>query len=52
LSSPGQDPYDEIEATAFTPAVGIVLAALIDPSALFVIGGFLPAWRQPPVTGR
>ena len=33
-------PYDEVNETTFAPGVEIVLAALIGPSGLFVIGGF------------
>ncbi|MCT2581648.1 acyltransferase family protein [Actinophytocola gossypii] len=33
-------PYDEINEVSFAPGVELVLAALIGPSGLFVIGGF------------
>jgi Acyltransferase family len=33
-------PYDEVNEVAFAPGVELVLAALIGPSGLFVIGGF------------
>ena len=33
-------PYDEVNETTFAPGVEIVLAALIGPSGLFIIGGF------------
>ncbi|GAB3448163.1 acyltransferase family protein [Actinophytocola sediminis] len=33
-------PYDEVNEVSFAPGVELVLAALIGPSGLFVIGGF------------
>lgn len=33
-------PYDEVNEVTFAPGVEIVLAALIGPSGLFIIGGF------------
>ena len=39
-STVGGWPYDEVNEVSFAPGVEIVLAALIGPSGLFVIGGF------------
>jgi hypothetical protein len=39
-SAVGGWPYDEVNETTFAPGVETVLAALIGPSGLFVIGGF------------
>ncbi len=39
-SAVGGWPYDEVNETTFAPGVEIVLAALIGPSGLFIIGGF------------
>ncbi|HEY7597143.1 MAG TPA: acyltransferase [Actinophytocola sp.] len=39
-SAVGGWPYDEVNETTFMPGVEIVLAALIGPSGLFIIGGF------------
>jgi Acyltransferase family len=33
-------PYDEVNETTFVPGVELVLAVLIGPSGLFIIGGF------------
>jgi hypothetical protein len=33
-------PYDEVNETTFRPGVEIVLAVLVGPSGLFIIGGF------------
>lgn len=39
-SAVGGWPYDEVKEVSFAPGVELVLAALIGPSGLFVIGGF------------
>jgi acyltransferase-like protein len=39
-SAVGGWPYDEVNETTFQPGVETVLAALIGPSGLFIIGGF------------